>query len=214
MSQLSFLERAAKAGKRMESGDVREYVIATGIRLVADVLTNILSSSWDTGGESSYPEQASGRRPHLSRHSMKSEENRLRTFQHWSDSIPVSPADLAAAGFFFVGPYDRVECFCCGGVLFDWLAGDDPIAEHEKYFPECPFIQGQPVAREIQDCVDGQFLGMLQSLGMEEAAVEAQPEYPEMETEDGRLTTFVNWPAYAQVSPEELARAGFFYTGM
>ncbi|KAJ6665721.1 hypothetical protein lerEdw1_002091 [Lerista edwardsae] len=203
----------------MQPGDVREYFIATGIRVVADVLTNIFSSSWAMG-DSSSPERTSGRRSHLSRPSMKSEERRLRTFQHWPDSAPVSPDDLAAAGFFFIGPDDRVECFCCGGVLYDWFAEDDPVAEHKKYFPTCPFIQGQhignqqmPHAGEIQDCVDGQFLGMLQSLGMEEAIVETQPEYPEMETEDGRLTTFVNWPAYAQVSPEALARAGFFYTG-
>ncbi|XP_066480826.1 baculoviral IAP repeat-containing protein 7 [Tiliqua scincoides] len=151
---------------------------------------------------------------------MKSEERRLRTFQHWPDSAPVSPTDLAAAGFFFIGPDDRVECFCCGGVLYDWFAEDNPLAEHKKFFPGCPFIQGQnignqqmPRAGEIQDCVDGQFLGMLQNLGMEEAIIEAQPEYPEKVTEDGRLSTFLNWPAYAQVSPESLARAGFFYTG-
>ena len=34
-----------------------------------------------------------------------------------------------------------------------------------------------------------------------------------MKSEEARLMTFIRWPNHAAVSPEELARAGFFYTG-
>ncbi|NXJ67790.1 BIR7B protein, partial [Rostratula benghalensis] len=152
--------------------------------------------------------------------SMRNEARRLRTFQQWSDTSPVSARDLVRAGFFFVGPRDEVQCFCCGGVLKDWGPGDWPALEHLKFFPSCKFICGEDVGnqemlplREIFDTVDGQFLSLLQGMDSEEAALPNEPEYPEMVTEEMRLSTFQNWPQYADVNPEQLARAGFFYTG-
>ncbi|NXP77324.1 BIR7B protein, partial [Ramphastos sulfuratus] len=152
--------------------------------------------------------------------SMRSEARRLRTFQQWPDTSPVSPRDLVKAGFFFVGPRDDVQCFCCGGVLKDWARGSCPIAEHLKFFPSCKFICGEDVGnqemlplQEISDTVDGQFFSLSQGLGSEETALPNEPEYPEMATEEMRLSTFHNWPQYTDMPPEQLARAGFYYTG-
>uniref|UniRef100_A0A674I204 RING-type E3 ubiquitin transferase n=1 Tax=Terrapene triunguis TaxID=2587831 RepID=A0A674I204_9SAUR len=151
---------------------------------------------------------------------MRSEEKRLRTFRQWPESSPVSATDLAKAGFFFLGPGDRVQCFCCGGILRSWEAEDQPMREHQKFFPTCKFICGEDVGNqqmlpflEILDYVDGQILSLLQRMDVEEAALPSQPEYPEMETEAMRLATFQSWPPYTELYPEQLARAGFFYTG-
>ncbi|XP_064247745.1 baculoviral IAP repeat-containing protein 7 isoform X4 [Passer domesticus] len=113
--------------------------------------------------------------------SMRSVARRLRTFQQWPPTAPVSARDLVEAGFFYVGPGDEVQCFCCGGVLKDWRPGDCPIIEH--------------------------------GIVSEEAALPNEPEYPEMVTEEMRLSTFENWPQNSSIHPEQLARAGFFYTG-
>ncbi|NXY85673.1 BIR7B protein, partial [Alcedo cyanopectus] len=152
--------------------------------------------------------------------SMRNEARRLRTFQRWPDVSPVSPRDLVKAGFFFVGPRDEVQCFCCGGVLKDWEPGDCPLVEHLKFFPSCKFVCGEDVGnqemlphQEIFDSVDGQFLSLLQGIDSEETALPSEPECPEMVTEDMRLSTFQNWPQYTDMCPEQLARAGFFYTG-
>ncbi|NXF32018.1 BIR7B protein, partial [Nyctibius bracteatus] len=152
--------------------------------------------------------------------SMRNEARRLRTFWQWPGTSPVSARDLAKAGFFFVGPRDEVQCFCCGGVLKDWKLGDRPTAEHLKFFPSCNFICGEDVGnqemlplQEIFDTVDGQLLSLLQGVGSEETALPNEPEYPEMVTEEMRLSTFRNWPQYTDMHPEQLARAGFFYTG-
>ncbi|NXH73697.1 BIR7B protein, partial [Hydrobates tethys] len=152
--------------------------------------------------------------------SMRNEARRLRTFWQWPGTSPVSARDLVKAGFFFVGPRDEVQCFCCGGVLKDWGPGDCPTAEHLKFFPSCQFICGEDVGnqemlplQEIFDTVDGQFLSLLQGIDSEETALPNEPEYPEMVTEEVRLSTFQNWPQYAGMHPEQLARAGFFYTG-
>lgn len=156
---------------------------------------------------------------HLFNYSMRDEARRLRTFSQWPRSSPVSAWDLAKAGFFFVGPGDQVQCFSCGGILKDWEPGDCPIVEHLKFFPFCKFIYHGAVWNQqvplqgVFDSVDGQILSLLQRMDSEETALPNQPEYPEMVTEEMRLSTFQNWPQYTEMHPEQLARAGFFYTG-
>ncbi|KFW88514.1 Baculoviral IAP repeat-containing protein 7-B [Phalacrocorax carbo] len=152
--------------------------------------------------------------------SMRNEERRLRTFWQWPDTSPVSAQDLVKAGFFFVGPSDEVQCFCCGGVLKDWEPGDSPLAEHQKFFPSCGFICGEdvgneemPPLQETFDDVDGQFLSLVQGIDTEEAAPPSEPVYPDMVTEEMRLSTFQTWPQHTDMRPLQLARAGFFYTG-
>ncbi|NWU67222.1 BIR7B protein, partial [Pterocles burchelli] len=173
-------------------------------------------------GDMTPPEEAELRaaRCQLFEASMRNEGRRLRTFWQWPSTSPVSARDLVKAGFFFVGPRDEVQCFCCGGVLKDWEPGDCPLTEHMKFFPSCKFICGEDVGnqemlplQEIFDTVDGQFLSFLQGIDNEETALPNEPEYPEMVTEEMRLSTFQNWPQYTDMRPEQLARAGFFYTG-
>ncbi|XP_036388335.1 baculoviral IAP repeat-containing protein 7 [Megalops cyprinoides] len=151
---------------------------------------------------------------------MRSEEERFRTFQDWPSDAPVTAVDLAKAGFYFLGPGDKVQCFCCGGILRYWVHGDSPLGEHKRHFPMCSFVLGRNVGNIQQhptpgssDAVDGQLLSQLQRMTVDDQVVAGQAVYPEMEAEDSRLTTFHNWPTEASVQPEVLARAGFFYTG-
>ncbi|XP_014909843.1 baculoviral IAP repeat-containing protein 7 isoform X2 [Poecilia latipinna] len=149
---------------------------------------------------------------------MREEAERLRTFQNWPADAPVASGDLAKAGFFFLGSGDKVQCFCCGGVLRFWEQGDSPAVEHKRHFPTCSFILGRTVgnislAVGSSDSVDGQLLSQLQRMTMDDQGTAGQAVYPEMETEDSRLTTFHNWPTEASVQPDVLAQAGFFYTG-
>ncbi|XP_072270515.1 baculoviral IAP repeat-containing protein 7 isoform X1 [Pyxicephalus adspersus] len=147
---------------------------------------------------------------------MRREMRRLVSFRDWPCPGIVSPQQLARAGFFYLGPGDRVQCFCCRGILRSWEPGDQPCTEHRKYFPACPFIQGRDVGNlplaGATDSVDGQILAQLQRMpeGEEE---DWQAVYPELLEERQRLGTFHNWPQYTGVTPEQLARAGFFYTG-
>ncbi|KAM9785352.1 baculoviral IAP repeat-containing protein 7 [Neosynchiropus ocellatus] len=149
---------------------------------------------------------------------MRREEERLRTYHGWPPDAPVTSGDLAKAGFFFLGPVDTVQCFCCGGVLRCWVHGDRPAVEHKRHFPVCSFILGRdvgnvPLQAGSSDLVDGQLLTHLQRLTIDDQGSGVQAVYPELEAEDSRLTTFHNWPTEASVQPDVLARAGFFYTG-
>jgi E3 ubiquitin-protein ligase XIAP len=70
------------------------------------------------------------------------ESNRLATFRQWPESSPIRPQRLAAAGLFYFGQGDSVRCAFCEGVLKRWVPGDDPMEEHSKFFPRCPFVIG------------------------------------------------------------------------
>ncbi|XP_015247928.1 PREDICTED: baculoviral IAP repeat-containing protein 7 [Cyprinodon variegatus] len=149
---------------------------------------------------------------------MRGEVERLCTFQNWPSDAPVASGELAKAGFFFLGSGDKVQCFCCGGILRYWEQGDNPVVEHKRHFPTCSFILGQavgniPLETGSSDSVDGQLLSQLQRLTMDDQGTTGQAVYPELEAEDSRLTTFHNWPSEALVQPDVLAHAGFFYTG-
>ncbi|XP_029011437.1 baculoviral IAP repeat-containing protein 7 [Betta splendens] len=149
---------------------------------------------------------------------MRSEEERLRSLQNWPTGAAVSAAELAKAGFFFLGSGDKVQCFCCGGILRHWERGDSPAAEHRRHFPLCGFIAGRavgnvPLQAGSPDSVDGQLLSQLQRMTMDEQSAAGQAVYPEMETEESRLATFHNWPTEASAQADVLAGAGFFYTG-
>lgn len=45
---------------------------------------------------------------------MRREQDRVDSFHSWTLSI-ITPAELAKAGFYYLGQGDRVACFSCGG---------------------------------------------------------------------------------------------------
>ena len=52
---------------------------------------------------------------------------------------------MAEAGFYYSGGVDgdAVTCFMCAKDLDGWEEGDDPMAEHEKHAPACPWMNLQ-----------------------------------------------------------------------
>nr|SVE79974.1 EOG090X01XB [Daphnia magna] len=76
---------------------------------------------------------------------LKREDIRLRTFNEHFSATFLNPLALAKAGFFYVGVDDQVQCAFCRGVVKDWEVDDDPVREHQRLFPSCPFVLGLPV---------------------------------------------------------------------
>ncbi|KAK7072052.1 hypothetical protein SK128_002759 [Halocaridina rubra] len=66
---------------------------------------------------------------------------RRQTYKNWPNGLNIQPDSLVEAGFFSVGIADWVQCFHCGGGLFGWREGDNPIADHFRYYPFCPYIR-------------------------------------------------------------------------
>jgi hypothetical protein len=73
---------------------------------------------------------------------MTKEADRLVTYEiNWYDDLPVTAAALAKAGFYYIGPHDRVQCAFCKEKMYNWVQDDIPIDEHRRHFPDCPFVQ-------------------------------------------------------------------------
>ncbi|XP_015206749.1 E3 ubiquitin-protein ligase XIAP [Lepisosteus oculatus] len=135
---------------------------------------------------STYP-----RTPHMCR-----EDDRLKTFEKWPSSVPVRPRQLAQAGLYYLDVQDRVQCFCCGGVLGGWEPQDEPWKEHERHFPNCFFILGHDVG----------------NIPSELPPESANHSHTYMESFEDRLRSFASVPH--PIDPERLARAGFYTEGV
>ena len=72
---------------------------------------------------------------------MKETRNRMQTYKNWPRNTPVSPEDLVNAGFYFVGPDDRVKCAYCQKRIRNWEKSDDPKAVHATLNKSCEFVQ-------------------------------------------------------------------------
>lgn len=74
--------------------------------------------------------------PHLA-----NQYERIKTFHNWPKGTGVKPKDFVESGFSFLDYKDRVQCFCCGGILDDWRVGDDVDHEHARHLSYCAFIR-------------------------------------------------------------------------
>ncbi len=127
--------------------------------------------------------------------SMHREQERLDTFKNWTLAT-VTPAELAKAGFYYLGQGDRVACFSCGGQLSNWEPGDRAVSEHQRHYPNCRFVRGD---RADNLPLSGGGLFNVSNSAMQQC--------------EERLLTFVNWPSRIPVRPDQLAKAGFYYVG-
>lgn len=73
---------------------------------------------------------------------LTSYENRLKTFHEseWKLNF-ITPNQMANAGFYYLGQQDRVRCMFCSTELDYWQQGDDPLVEHKRKSPQCPFFK-------------------------------------------------------------------------
>uniref|UniRef100_A0A803TKV0 RING-type E3 ubiquitin transferase n=1 Tax=Anolis carolinensis TaxID=28377 RepID=A0A803TKV0_ANOCA len=130
---------------------------------------------------------------HSSSHSPQQTPN-LDQVGYFSGSFSSVPQELpklteAKAGFYYIGPADKVACFVCGGHLGNWEPKDNAMSEHRRHFPTCPFVE----------------------------QTQSQPGFTvsnlSMQTYRARVGTFENWPMTVPVLPQRLADAGFYYVG-
>ena len=124
-------------------------------------------------------------------------EKRIATFDNWPKETLVKGFQLAEAGFFYLGIADRVQCVFCDGILRNWDPGDDPWKEHERHFKHCPFIQCKRNGRDLS-----------MSSGVFISGQNAR--HPDFADFVQRLLTFTSTKWSGQISPENMAYAGFF----
>lgn len=164
---------------------------------------------------------------------MKRESDRLKTFVGWPCAY-VTPSSLAKAGFYYTKRNDLVRCAFCGIEIHSWKQGDDAMADHRKWSPNCVFVRDVPCDNvpmattstagedtcgkygieirpnsiaEGESCtsrINLQKFGIQQNRG---------PSHPNYAVYENRLLSFTEWPKSMKQKPKDLAEAGFFYTG-
>ncbi|KAH1021446.1 hypothetical protein HUJ04_010959 [Dendroctonus ponderosae] len=127
---------------------------------------------------------------------MNLEQNRLETFNDWPADAPVSSERIARAGFFYTKRDYQVECFACGMNLSEWNYGDQVMARHRALNPQCPFVLSSTSSGNVPAVDQLRTVPSTSSL--------------DYRNEEVRLSSFVNWPKPDIVTPEDLARAGFY----
>ena len=71
---------------------------------------------------------------------MRSQSDRLASFNQNFPRLRATPEQFASAGFFYLGKRDCVKCWYCNGGLQFWEYNDDPWTEHAKWYPSCDFL--------------------------------------------------------------------------
>ncbi|XP_044575990.1 baculoviral IAP repeat-containing protein 7-B-like isoform X2 [Cotesia glomerata] len=174
------------------------------------------------------------------------ESVRLQSYTNWPLSF-MDPAKLAAAGFYYTGHNDDAKCFECGIVIREWVEGDNPMSDHQRWQSNCRFVRKLPCgnvpigvdpstvpsvsprSRDVcgrygdefrpdasPDFRSGQTEFQFPSsakLGSQNLAQPKGPAHPEFASYDARLKSFESWPKSMPQTKDQLADAGFYYTG-
>ncbi|NWX18272.1 XIAP ligase, partial [Aegotheles bennettii] len=165
------------------------------------------------------------------------EHYRLGTFVDFPPGCPVSPSQLARAGFVYTGEGDKVKCFSCHVTIEGWAPGDSAAESHKKLSPNCKFITESaflenstyPLDQNYQhrtengsshstllcaldDPSDLEADYLLRTGQVVDMSDTLFPINPAMCGEEARLRSFHNWPVNSHLTPKELAHAGFYYT--
>ncbi|XP_047365304.1 baculoviral IAP repeat-containing protein 7-like isoform X2 [Vespa velutina] len=158
---------------------------------------------------------------------MNVEENRLRTFADWPTHAAVSADRIAKAGFYYSGIGLEVQCFLCGTKISEWNYGDQAVTRHRQAAPDCPFVLNPsntcnipllPASANDRDLSSSSSsVEQAQSENVTEyqcylsTAVRSNDPQRQYKTLRQRLESFANWPVSNIVSPDKLAKAGFYY---
>ncbi|KAH3736344.1 hypothetical protein DPMN_042907, partial [Dreissena polymorpha] len=151
-------------------------------------------------------------------------EKRLATFRGWPLAEP-NPHTLCTAGFFFTDrDYDLVRCFCCGIGLKDFSDSDDPLLEHAKHSPNCPFMidyfgssaELEAYKQSFSEQDPEEIIRRQRELYERQQGrpvTTYRAKHERIRTSESCLGTFTHWPQHLSQRPKELADAGIYYTG-
>ncbi|KAM3965044.1 inhibitor of apoptosis protein isoform 2-T2 [Aphomia sociella] len=153
---------------------------------------------------------------------LQNEDERLKSFANWPVSF-LTPERLAKNGFYYKGRGDEVCCAFCNVEIMSWREGDDPAVDHKRWSPHCPLLRKQVSTGNLgmdllkMQASTASFVNSSMN-GRDECGTKVLPNKPtpvhlQYNTIAARLRTFEDWPRSMPQKPEDLADAGFYYTG-
>ncbi|KAF4525085.1 hypothetical protein B566_EDAN015964, partial [Ephemera danica] len=150
--------------------------------------------------------------------SYRYEANRLFSLLTTNWTAPIDVYDLAKSGFYWTGTSDNCRCVFCRLEVRGWETGDTADGEHRRWNSSCVFLNGRtvgnvPIGLELSPPpLANDEAG---SMPMEQLGVTPinPPRHAEYMTYAKRVDSFRLWPLCMPQRPEQLAEAGFYYTG-
>ena len=157
----------------------------------------------------------------LQSYELHKEDQRLASFldNGWDNPF-LNAEELARLGFYFYKKPDGVKCYFCYVKLGDFEEGDSALSEHLKWSPNCPLLKRRTtenlpidssLLNEILPPLNYDVCGFTKR--RRKSKIEERIKYPEYKLLSKRLKTFETWPVGIKQKPQELAEAGFFYSG-
>ncbi|XP_078659105.1 baculoviral IAP repeat-containing protein 7-like [Branchiostoma floridae x Branchiostoma belcheri] len=164
--------------------------------------------------------------------------NRLASFSALLKTLllSINVRKLANAGLYYPGSGNKLVCYKCNGAIDieDWTDHNEPIEKHNKLYPKCPCSKALDVADgkastringeyktkkpKQERTIDSTDAGASNSKKTDTNDVRScNSSCPkDLNTELHRLHTYYGygWPMDTPVSPEQLAKLGFFYLGV
>ncbi|CAF3866736.1 unnamed protein product [Rotaria sp. Silwood1] len=149
---------------------------------------------------------------------------RRRSFSNWPRHALPSRDQMIEAGFFNCNVGDRVICIYCNLICQQWTPhSDDPCEIHRTLRPQCPFVismlihhRTRPIliVNELTNDDSSVGAGTIALNGFHSNEIVLTSAYHNGYIEiPKRLASFVTWHTDSLPSVDDLARAGFFYTG-
>ncbi|KAI0214600.1 E3 ubiquitin-protein ligase XIAP [Lamellibrachia satsuma] len=145
---------------------------------------------------------------------MKYERSRLSSYTNWPRDTNIEPEALAQAGLFYLCRDDRVKCAFCHCILRNWKPSDEPMMKHRHTFLSCPFLLNPRTAGNVVLGEEPTEEQILHVHSPDSQCVVVEVKHPVMTLKGDRRASFDTWPRTNHVSPDCLAHAGFYYTGV
>lgn len=132
---------------------------------------------------------------------------RTQTFTNWPHINPNREV-MSSNGWFYCNVNDRTICIYCDTICHNWEPTDDPYEVHARLAPKCPFvlsISSSPPLLTAKDLLPTSNNNSSGNFGARHKSM----------CEVSRRQETFNDKTWTQTSPsnEELALAGFFYSG-
>ncbi|KAH3729120.1 hypothetical protein DPMN_055083 [Dreissena polymorpha] len=151
------------------------------------------------------------------------ESSRFQTYSGWPHTTP-TVEECVFAGFFYTGDNDLIRCYQCGIGLKDFSPMDNPMVEHIKHVPTCPYLesifgkdglklqQAQIHKIDPENVRRRQYEEFLSHGGTNDGNQIIRS--PQFNTFEFRIRTFENVNFRCIKTPDQLAEAGLYYTGV
>ncbi|XP_020296122.1 baculoviral IAP repeat-containing protein 7-B-like [Pseudomyrmex gracilis] len=155
----------------------------------------------------------------------------IECFKDWPCSW-IKPERLAAAGFYYMGEEDKVKCFECKLEISKWETNDNPMADHQRWSRRCRFVENLSYGNvgigvdsstipKKMDEADEKPTCFMSVSDLDDVTenirmlnkILSKPKYPQFDTYEARINTFEAWPKSSKQTKQDLANAGFYYTG-